>query len=118
MAAAMTKTYRYPPSVAGGAVDPTAAQMIGHDRVVVDIASDAGNANESPVTVTHNMGLAKADGTDGTPEVFVSALVAGATQSGLSMAFNDANSLIFTKIVTGIAYTWRVVIKRPFSVGQ
>jgi hypothetical protein len=118
MAAAMTKVYRYPPSVAGAGVDPTAAQMAQHDRLVVDITTDAGGVNELPVAIAHNMGFAPADGSAGAPEVFVTATTAGATSSGLSMAFTDLNTLTFTKIITGVAYVWRVVIRRPFSVGQ
>jgi hypothetical protein len=120
MAAPMTKLYRYPPSVAGGAVDPTAAQMVGHDRVVLDITTDAGGVNEQAVTVTHNLGLAVADGTDGTPEISFTPTTAGSVVCSPVIGFTSANAFTVTKSVTGAntAYVWRCVIKRPFSVGQ
>jgi hypothetical protein len=117
--AVMTKTYRYPPSVAGGAVDPTAAQMVGHDRVVLDLSSTAA-VNEDDTAVAHNMGLAVADGTDGTPECRIIPTTAGSVVSQLNMVFTDANTLTFQKVTKGAntTYVWRIVIKRPYSVGQ
>ncbi len=118
--AAMVKTYRFPPAVAGGAVDPTAQQMVGYNRVVVDVASDAAGANEDPVAIGHHLGCATADGSDGSPEVNVKAIVADVALTNLSAAFTDADTVTLTKIIQGggnTAFTWRVVIERPHSIG-
>ena len=118
--AAMTKVFRWPPSVAGAGVDPTTAQMAGFDRCVVDITTDAGGGHEDPVTVDHSMNCATADGSDGSPEVTLFATTAGSVASGLKYAFTSANRLTFTKSIAGAntAYVFRVIIKRPYSVGQ
>ena len=118
--AAMTKVFRFPPSVAGAGVDPTAAQMAQLDGVVVDITTDAGAGHEDPLTVAHNMACPTVDGSDGSPEVLIVPLTAGSVASGLKYAYTSANVLTFTKAISGVntAYVWRVTIRRPFSVGQ
>ena len=120
MAAPMTKVYRWPPSVAGAAVDPTAAQMAQHDRIVVDITTDAGGVNEQPVTVAHNMALSPGDGSDGRPGVSIVTTTSDTTLAPLSVAYTDLNTLTFTKSQTGAGtgFVWRVTIKRPFSRGM
>ena len=120
MAAPMLKTYRWPPSVAGAGVDPTAAQMLQHDRLVVDLTTDAGGVNEQPAVIAHNMALSPADGSDGRPEVSITATTADILLLPLSVAFTDLNTLTFTKSQTGAntAFVWRVTIRRPFSKGM
>lgn len=117
--AEMTKLYAYPPAVAGGAVDPTAAQMLRHDRLVLDLITNAG-ALEDATAVAHNMNVPTATGTDGSPEVFITPLAMGTVLTGLNIAFTDANTITFTKAVAGAntSGTFRVVIKRPRSVGK
>lgn len=120
MAAPMLKTYRWPPSVAGAGVDPTAAQMAQHDRLVVDLVSDSGGVNEQPAVIAHNMALSPADGSTGSPEVSMVLTTVDTVLAPLSVAFTDLNTLTFTKSQTGAGtgLAWRVTIKRPFSKGQ
>ena|ERR1017187_1313281 len=117
--AAMTKLYAYPPSVKGGAVDPTAAQMAQHDRVVLDLVTAAGTL-EDDTAVAHNMALASATGADGTPDVSIVNTATGTLLCSLNVHYTDANTLTFQKITKGAntVNTFRVTIKRPYSVGQ
>ena len=117
--AGMTKLYAYPPSVKGGAVDPTAAQMAGHDRLVLDLTTGAA-ALEDDTAVAHNMGVPSATALDGSPEVQITSTANGTVLAGLNVVFTDANTVTFQKPVKGAntSATFRVVIKRPYSVGK
>jgi hypothetical protein len=112
MAAPMLATYRYP---AAGA-PPSLAQMRKLDQVVVDIDTDAANANEDPVVITHNLQLAPADGTDGRPEVQVTRLVNAAALTDLKVGFTSLNTLTLTKAILTRAATFRVTIRRPNTI--
>ena len=117
--AAMTKLYAYPPSVNGGAVDPTAAQMAQHDRLVVTLTTNAGTL-EDDTAVAHNMNVPTATATDGSPEVIITSLANGSVLTALNVVFTDANTVTFQKAAKGAntSATFRVVIRRPCSVGK
>ena len=117
--AIMTKLYAYPPSVKGGAVDPTANQMLQCDRLVLDLTTGAG-ALEDDTAVAHNMSVPTATGTDGSPEVHITSETNGTVLTGLNIVYTDANTITFQKAVKGAntAASFRVVIKRPASVGK
>jgi hypothetical protein len=113
--AAMTLTYRYPPAVAISQA-PTPAQMLGHDRMVVDAVTDG---TQTIVQIPHDMGCATTTGNDGSPEVSpVILAMAGATVVDLKVAFVDKNTISVVPAKAATAATWRITIKRPFSVGQ
>jgi hypothetical protein len=115
----MVLTYRYPPVVAGGHVAPTLPQMVGHDRVVVDIDTVA-STSEDDTPITHNLSCKTADGSDGSPELFVFDLAAGTVPTKLGFAYTSNQIVTASKIIKGAntSATWRLTIKRPYSVGQ
>jgi hypothetical protein len=112
----MLLTYRYP----NGASAPTLAQMKKKNTMVVDVTTDDGNVNESPVDITHNLALAPADGSDGRPDVLITKLVSAATVlCDLRVTYKDLNTITLTKIigpsVAGASGVFRVIVKRPAS---
>jgi hypothetical protein len=106
--------------MAAPTVGPTATEMLGHDRLVVDVTTTAGD--ETNVDINHNMGCATSTGDDGSPEIFAVPLTFGTVLADLALTVKNANAVTAAKVnPTGDATTagsWRVTIKRPYSVGQ
>ena len=113
MAFTGTITYRYPASVAGGAVAPTAAQAVGNE-VTADIVFNVGDTGTNLV---HNMAIS-ASGNDGTPRISVQTLAAGTALNTVVIATVDANTISVTPVLTAAntSQTVRINIQRPFSM--
>ena len=126
MAAPMLASYVYPTvgSSLVAANVPTLARMRKLNEVIVDITTDAGNANESPVTIAHNLQLPGPPfgTTDPRPDVLVTKLTSGMTVlADLGVTFPDGNSITLTKnavSVGGASGLFRVYIKRPQTFGR
>lgn len=122
MAAPMLAAYVYPTigatTVPGNV--PTLAQMRKLNEVIVDITTDDGNVNESPVAIVHNLALSPADGSDGRPDVLVTKLTSAMTVlADLKIGFTNLNTITFTKNAisqAGASAVFRVCIKRPNSI--
>ena len=112
--AAGVVTYRYPPSVAGGAVAPTTAQGSQVNEVVADVVFGAG---DTVVNVVHNLGLSAA-GADGRPRISAYTSAAGTALNDVVIAVVDANTVSVTPVLgaanTGL--TKRISIQRPNTV--
>jgi hypothetical protein len=108
-------TYLYP--VAGSA--PSLARMRRNNAMVLNLVTEAG-AKEDATAIVHNLQLSPADGSDGRPEVQITKLASGIVLTDLSVAFTNLNTLTFTKIIKGAntGATFRVVIRRPQSIGR
>jgi hypothetical protein len=71
-------------------------------------------------TITHNMGLAPADGSDGRPDVKIISASGGATAALPIVAFASLNTFTMVPSATGgtTQHTFRVYIRRPHTIGR
>lgn len=111
--AAGVATYRWPASVQGGTVAPTAAQASGN-QVIADVVFGVG---DTVVNVVHNMAL-NATGADGTPEISVQKIASGTALNDVVIATVDANTISVTPVLgaANTSISVRIFIKRPFSM--
>ena len=107
-------TYRYPASVAGGAVAPTTGQSSQVNEVVADVVFGAG---DTVANIVHNMGLSAA-GTDGRPRIASYLTAAGTALNNVVITVVDANTVSVTPVLgaanTGL--TVRVSVGRPHTL--
>jgi hypothetical protein len=114
--AAGTVTYRYPPSVAGGATGPTLAQMGGGlNKVVADVAFASA---DTIATITHSLNESPADGSGSNPDVQVTVLAGGVLCPQLIVAYASANTITVVRADTGatLTGTYRVAIRRVHTL--
>jgi len=117
--AGMAVTYRYPAVVAGGAVAPTAAQILKLNTVQADIACGAG-ATDDATDIVHNFNLPVADGTNGTPRIAWHFVAQGTAAKAPTITFKDKDTITVTAAAKGANcdFTMRVQIDRPWTENQ
>lgn len=100
---------------ATGATGPTAAQVENQDSVAVDVTTDG---TATTTTLTHNLNISAADLAFGFPDVIITPNGASGIPATLLIvqSTTSANAVVLT--FAAVVGTFRVKIKRPFSMGR
>lgn len=87
--------YRWPPSVQGAAVAPTAAQAAFSNSVKADIIATADA--DTTLVITHNLGFSATELTNGVCEVLIEGILANANLSAWCTTTKAANATTVAK---------------------